>query len=326
LRRVVHAPIPWTRALMAALFAVTWLASAATGADSSDQMCADESPFGGWIRMQHLEQVRRGDQDGCDQVVNVFMTFDLVPSGLDMAGLKAAQAADVARWPKLSPQAREQMWNARLASQVSVERDATKLKYKVWSDGCHDIGGSQQTCDAPGGRASGEIALGEHTPTGFKRYLVTGLQGVHGVIFDPMAPSVKIQTSDWAGEPGRGGSSLLGQYGRAKCVAHAPNGADSVLHFVLTTDGFAALGVIIVPEPMCNAGNYSAGYLCIPPTACFRATDQTQLRQCAINPGKFVAVPFEGNQEQRYPHNAVVRSKISWKFCCGCGQIGGTHH
>jgi hypothetical protein len=59
--------------VLAALWLGICLAPAALGADSSNQKSPDESQLGGWIRMQHLEQVRRGDHDGCNQVVNIFM-------------------------------------------------------------------------------------------------------------------------------------------------------------------------------------------------------------------------------------------------------------
>jgi hypothetical protein len=301
------------RALAAALWLGTALAPAARGADPSSQMCPDESPLGGWIRMQHREQDRRTDQDGCDQVTNVFMTFDLVPSGPSIEVLRAQQAAAEARMAKarpLPPQFHEQMWNLRLAARVGQERDATKLKYWMWSDGCHDIGGSHYTCNVPGGSGFGEITLGESTPTGF---ILNAPLSVHGVIFDPMGPSLRIGTSSASGE------SLLHQ--EEVCVGKAGYGGSRGM---TTLGGFSGLYVSILPEPVCNRGDNSARNFCVPPTACFQTTDATQRRECAIDPGKFAVLPFEGSLEKRFPTagigQAIVFSKMSWKVCCGCGQ------
>jgi hypothetical protein len=138
------APILLTRAMAAALWLGTGLAPAAMGADSPSQICPDDSPLGGWVRMQRREQ-QRLPIGGCDLVVNSFMTFDLVPNGPNIEQSKA----DVARVPNMSPQAREQALNNRLAGLAAGGRSATKLKYQVWTDGCHDIGAGFDTCNAP---------------------------------------------------------------------------------------------------------------------------------------------------------------------------------
>jgi hypothetical protein len=260
--------------------------------------------------MQHLEQVRRTEHDGCDQVTNVFMSFDLVPGGLDMEGLKAAQAEEDARLATgrpLPPQVREQAWNFRLATLAFGGRDATKLKYQIWTDGCHDIGGSLETCNAPGGRATGELRLGEHTPAGFKA--TPRPDGVTGVTFNPMVPSLQIGASCWAGDnlfPNKATCFNSGRYS---------GGSD------LKNTAYCGLGLVIVPAPVCNRSANSAWDFCVPPTTCFETTNATQRQQCATNPGKFAVLPFEGNQEHRFPaREGEVLTKISWKVCCGCGQ------
>ncbi len=298
-----------TGALAAALGAGTCLAPPALGADSSSAMCPDDSPLGGWVRLQRREQVRQTGHDGCDLAVNSFMSFDLVPIGPGIEQIKAQQAAEVARLPNLSPQAREQMLNARLAWLAAGGRAATKLRYKMWSDGCRDIGGAEFTCNGPGGRAAGELTLGEETPTGFRPFEQPQDGPVYSLAFNPMLPSLDIKTG--------GRAESLPQL-NAKCVS-----SNSVGGHLLQSGGLAALSFTISPQPKCDPSN--AMYFCNPPTVCFNATDATQRRECAVNPGKFAALPFEGNMENRSPAG-IVSSKISWKVCCGCGQIGGTHH
>jgi hypothetical protein len=313
LRRVVHAPIPWTRALMAALCAVTCLASAATGADSSNSSCPDGSPLGGWVRLQRHEQLRPFAPSGCDLVVNSFMTFDLVPNGPNIEQSKA----DVARVPNMSPQAREQALNSRLAWLAAGERSATKLKYQVWSDGCHDIGAGFYTCHAPGGRVSGEITLGQETPTGFKPIepaAQLGLMHLYHLTFNPMLPSLQTNTA------GEGLPQL-----RGACVNNAA-GDSPGNSFIAQSGGAAALAFKIEPQRNCQPGDMFVFCNALP-TVCFNPTDEAQRRQCAVNPGKFAALPFEGSLEVRSPNQeGIVFTKISWKACCGCGQIGGTHH
>jgi len=283
--------------------------------------------------MQHLEQVRMNDQDGCDQVANVFMTFDLVPVGPDLEALKALQATEDARLAKgrpLPPQVREQAWNTRLAWLAAGGRGATHLKYKVWSDGCHDIGGVRITCNSPGGRASGEVTLGEETPTGFKVIDQRTLGGgVSTVRFNSMGPSLEIYTTS-------SGESLAHQFD-GTCVSHP---SSSTSGFFPVSSGYGGLYVSIEPEPICLGddpkGENDAWHpaICTPPTACFKPTDEAQRRECISNPGKFAALPFEGNGERRrsltrddgFDRQGLVFHKASWKVCCGCGQIGGTHH
>lgn len=60
---------------------------------------------------------------------------------------------------------------------------------------------------------------------------------------------------------------------------------------------------------------------------CFRRRDDAQRRQCALDPGKFAALPFEGHAERAEPgpnsqafHSGPVFHKAFWKICCGCGQ------
>lgn len=316
MRRVVHAPIPWTRALMAAFCAVTCLASAATGADSSNSSCPNDRPLGGWVRLQRREQMRPFAPSGCDLVVNSFMTFDLVPNGPNIEQIKALIAAFVARVPNMTPQAREQALNSKLAWLAAGGRSATKLKYQVWSDGCHDIGGGFETCNAPGGRASGEITLGQETPTGFKPIEPAAQLGpvsAYGLTFNPMLPSLQINTA------GRGeGLPLL--HGGACFNAGDSQGST----FIVKSGGLAALAFKIEPQRNCQPGDMFV--FCNLPTVCFNPTDEAQRRLCYSNPVKFAALPFEGSLEvPAYPprspaQEGIVSSRISWKVCCGCGQ------
>jgi hypothetical protein len=306
-----HVSFRLASAVAAALWLGTGLAQAAVAADS--EICSKESPLGGWVRTQILEQKRETGQNGCDQVTNAFMTFDLVASGPSIEWLMAHAGSNV------SPAMREQMLSAMLRLHPFGGRHATKLRYKIWSDGCHDIGGDKYTCSAPGGTASGELTLGEETPTGFKQIPQQTRGGeLYEVIFTPTAPSLEIRTM-------LGGASLLHQEGSV-CVGKSGYGNSG---FTPISGGFAALSVMIEPEPTCNLGGDSAQVgdrmfmrFCTPATACFKPTDQAQIRQCAINPGKFAAIPFEGNAEHQSPNTfgGLVSQKSSWKLCCGCGQ------
>jgi hypothetical protein len=331
LRKVVRArngsgrpmPILLTRALAAALWLGAGLAPAAMGADSPSQICPDDSPLGGWIRAQHLDHVRRTEHDGCDQETNVFVSFDLVSAGPDMAVLKAAQAADVARLPNLSSQAREKMWSARLAAQGGVGRYATKLKYRIWTDGCHDIGGDLYTCNAPSARATGELALGEHTPTGFKPIPDADGVSTTELLFTPMAPSLQIS-------PGRRADQDLLPQADGKCVENQRYSTATIGPINRRNIGYGgSISIYIVPAPDCAWDNSPGNPItfCTPPTACFKTTDQAQRRQCNTDPGKFAVLPFEGHAERAVSNReGEVFAKASWKVCCGCGQIGGTHH
>ncbi len=334
------APAPWRRMLAAALCLGMWLAPAALGADSPNQESPDDGKLGGWVRMQHLEQVRRGAEDGCDQVVNVFLMFDLVPAGADTEGLKAQLALEKAQWAKsgMPQQALEKTlklsWNSKLAWLAAGGRAGTKVKYFIQTDGCHDIGGSEYTCDAPGDTASGEITLGEQTATGYKQTAsVLGLLG-GGLTFNPMTPSVKLTSMSWAGTSSQpDGSDVLHQNGRSVCIHHRPSGAPPLReNFHPRGDDVGALLFELSPE--CNGGEPRAGAwtggsaytFCVQPTACFKATDATQRRQCDTTPGKFAVIPFEGNLEQRVPApptygDHIIYTKISWKICDGCGQV-----
>jgi hypothetical protein len=102
-----HVSFRLTSALAAALFLGTCLTPAALGADSSDQTCPDKSPLGGWVRMQHRAQRRLGD-GGCNQVTNVFMTFDLVFDGPSFEQLVAHLP------PKWPPELRQKVVNDML--------------------------------------------------------------------------------------------------------------------------------------------------------------------------------------------------------------------
>jgi hypothetical protein len=318
------APTLSTRVL-AALWLGICLAPAALGADSSNQKSPDESQLGGWIRMQHLEQVRRGDHDGCNQVVNIFMTFDLVPNGLDLEGLKTQLAAEAARMEKsnVPPLTLEKIqklsWSTRLAWLAAGGRSATKLRYVMQTDGCHDIGGSAYTCNAPGDEASGEITFGEHTPTGFKQ-TTNSNHGVKGVGFNPMDPSIRIGTYGESPSSTQGSvTTFLHQFGSniGVCISHPPAGPPVKSTFIPLSGQAGAFDVDIVPAPACNQGDIvragwtgeSAYPFCVSPTACFKATDETQRRQCATNPDKFEMVPFEGNQEQHYPAPPALRRR-----------------
>ena len=334
------APAPWRRMLAAALCLGMWLAPAALGADSPNQESPDDGKLGGWVRMQHLEQVRRGAQDGCDQVVNVFLMFDLVPSGLDLDGLKAQLAEEAARWAKSSipTQTRAKLlktsWDSKLAWLAAGGRAATKIKYLIETDGCHDIGGSEYTCDAPGDTASGEITLGEHTATGYKQTAsLLGLLG-GGLTFNPMIPSVKLTSMSWAttarSEPN--GSSLLHQNGRSTCVHHPSSGGPPQEEGFLPVGGDVRSLVFELSPDCSQSAPRARGWIgdsdkfCVQPTACFKATDATQRQQCVTTPGKFAVIPFEGNREQQYADppswgDYVIHSKISWKICDGCGQV-----
>jgi len=307
------APILLMRALAAALRLGTGLAPPALGADPQSQSCPDDSPLGGWVRLQRHEHKRFGPS-GCDLVVNSFMTFDLVPNGPNVEQIKA----DVARVPNMTPQLREQVLNRKLAWLAAGGRSATKLKYQVWSDGCHDIGAGYYTCNAPGGRASGEIALGQETPTGFKPIEPAAQLGpisLYSLTFDPMLPSLQIRT---AGR-GEGLPQLSGA-----CVNNAA-GDSRGNSFIAVSGGLAALAFIIEPQRNCGPGDMLV--FCNLPTVCFNPTDEAQRQLCYSNPGKFAALPFDGSLEVRSPaQEGVVFTKISWKVCCGCGQINGTHH
>jgi hypothetical protein len=181
------AATPLMRALAAALWLGTCLAPAALAADSSNQKCPDESPLGGWVRMQHVEHTLGWPVNGCEQVINVFLTFDLVNSGPSVEWLTAHLP------PQLPPQVRQQQLNAILMWQSFPGGKATKIKYRMWSDWCHDVGGKDWTCNAPGGTASGEVLLGERTPTGFRDFELHDWRGdVGSVAFNPLNPSLDI--------------------------------------------------------------------------------------------------------------------------------------
>lgn len=214
--------------------------------------------------------------------------------------------------PQLPPQVRQQMLNGIVAAQAAGGRNATKLKYWMWSDGCHDIGGHDFSCSAPGGAGSAELTLGEKSPTGFKQSMQRAPGGgVSVVIFNPMAPSLEIRAHSASGE------SLLHQFG-AMCVSSPRYSTRETSGFIPDSGGFDALGVTIEPEPNCT---WSGTEFCTAPTACFKPTDEAHRRQCAINPGKFAALPFEGNLQHRFPHReGIVFTKVSWKVCSGCGQ------
>ena len=165
-------------------------------------------------------------------MVNVFLMFDLVPAGADTEGLKAQLALEKAQWAKsgMPQQALEKTlklsWNSKLAWLAAGGRAGTKVKYFIQTDGCHDIGGSEYTCDAPGDTASGEITLGEQTATGYKQTAsVLGLLG-GGLTFNPMTPSVKLTSMSWAGTSSQpDGSDVLHQ--TAGSVVHSPSALGS---------------------------------------------------------------------------------------------------
>lgn len=172
-----------TRALAAALCAAVSLAPAAAGADATQ--CPVDSPLGGWVRVQHFEHQQPLPANGCEEVVNVYLTFDLVPDGPSIEWYMAHLS------PQLPPQIRQQMLTVTLARQAFGGRAATKIKYWMWSDGCHDIGGKDFTCKAPGGRASGELTIGEETPTGVRGIESHDPRGdVRSLEFDPLIPDV----------------------------------------------------------------------------------------------------------------------------------------
>ncbi len=303
LRKVVHAPVRWTRKLAAALWLGTCLTSAVLGADSSDLSCPTDSPLGGWIRMREVDHVR-GSLGGCDQVVNIYMTFDLVNLGSLAAGMKASDPM----LAKLPPQIREQMLNTRLSLIAAAGRSATKLKYKMWSDGCHDIGG-ELPCSLPAARASGEFVFDRYTSIGFQSTAPANLSP-QSVVFNPMNPSLQISTAS-------AGESFLYHTGYHCAADEGEKGEASNLSFYVN----------IQPIPVCRPGDSSAWeFACVPPTACFRTTDAGQRHQCAVNPGKFAVLPFEGTQDLHSPkennpnYRGIVANKISWKICCGCGQ------
>ena len=305
-----HVTLRWTSALAATLLLGTCLTPAASSADTSSQLCPNKSPLGGWVRLQRSEQIRRGAQDGCNLVVHSFMTFDLVPNGPNIEQIMAEQAAFVAQWPKLSPQARQQALNGRLARLATGGRSATKLKYKVWSSGCHDIGGDRFTCNAPGATASNEITLGEETPTGFKPFEQRTQGGIYSLTFNPMLPSLQIS-------PG-GSDDRLPQW-NAMCVSNPRFSVRETGGLLARSGGMFALAFYIEPQANCDDPSNAASF-CSKPTVCFKPTDEAQRRQCASDPVKFAALPFEGNMEHQSPDHIVV-SKISWNVCCGCGQL-----
>jgi hypothetical protein len=318
LRRLVHAPIRSGRKLAVALWLGACLTSAVLGADSTDLSCPDNSPLGGWIRMREVDQVRQ-PPGGCNQVVNIYMAFDLVPIGLGVDAQTAQQMeqAQQAVYAKLPPQLREQMQNQRLALLSTGGRSATKLKYKMWSDGCHDIGGAGLTCSMPGATASGEFVFDKHTPIGFLSTAPAWLSP-QSVVFNPMNPSLQIPTLSRSGQsflyPTKPAGECVGQGRRAIL-----DGQDA---------GNGAFYVNIQPEraPICQGNRSSWATACVAATACFQATDPAQRRQCVVNPGKFAVIPFEGTQDLHSPkenaraYSAIVANKISWRICCGCGQ------
>jgi hypothetical protein len=243
------------------------------------------------------------------------MTFDLVPIGEDINAQKAAQAV----YAKLPPQVREKMMNAKLAFAATGGRSATKLTYKMWSDGCHDVGIGQATCNIPGATVSGVFLFENHTPSGFTSTLDHTLSP-WSVIFNPMNPSLQISVLESANV-----SLLYPKLDVGECVPQV--GPPNTLRPYAST-GLGGLYVNIEPErdPICSSRNASAwANSCVPATPCFRATDTAQRHECTVNPGKFAVIPFEGTQVHQNPHfnlytNTTVSHDISWKICCGCGQ------
>ena len=309
-----HVSLRLTSALAAALWLETCLTPAALGADPSDQICPQQSPLGGWVRMQHLAQTRDGD-GGCDQVTNVFMTFDLVFDGPSFEWLVARLP------PQIPPRVRQKMVTDMLAARVGLQRKATKLTYKIWTSGCHPVGGPDFTCSGPGGAGAGELTLGEATPTGFKEIDAkspgSAGGGVWGFGFDPMVPSLQLGASTASNDKPLlhpSGVSCRGPNGSGSGLGSNSDGSEF-------SGGFDALGFTIEPDPNCT--NSTGRSFCTPPTACFQPTDVAQRKECVSNPGKFAALPFEGKAERRYSQwhdEGIVFTKISWKACCGCGQ------
>ena len=296
-----HVTFRWTSALAAALLLGTCLTPAALSVDTSSQMCPHDSPLGGWVHMQHLTQRRDGVDSGCDQVTNVFMTFDLVFDGPSFEQMVAHLP------PQMPPQMRQKVVNDMLAARVGLLRKATKLKYRLWTTGCHPVGDSRYICSAPSGAGVGEWTLGEVTPTGFKAIDSDPQGRLAGDIcclsFNPMVPSLQM-TASAIDKPLLHPSAMW-----------CESGSNSTSTW---SDGFDALGFTIEPGPSCTAGRS----FCSQPTACFQPTDVAQRRECVSNPGKFAALPFEGKGElpfTRLHDEGIVFTKGSWRVCCGCG-------
>ena len=333
-----------TRTLATVLWLGNWLGSAALGADATQ--CPEDNPLGGWIRYQstyHLQPESEGEGGtGCDSEYTQYLRLDMLQKGPHLTHA----TIDAMLSPLLKGSAREttiqQMLNAWGKHALLDPYYVSRIHYQIWTDGCIKVpGGTDYITGLGARRTSGSLVLGEDLPMGFREAPNTA--GSIGFFeFYAMRPEITTNGSlgavdairgpllaDADAEAGVNGKPLL-RRNLSRLYPLMPE------LFYIQPQGTTPPIPGALPY---GSGISTSGYPCpnpgcfqVEPTPCAHP-DSTQQRDCIANPSKYAVIPFEGksgwrNESPRFHvlDGWYVSTAISWKICCGCAQIGGTHH
>ena len=331
--------------LAAALCTAVALAPAARGADATQ--CPEDNPLGGWIRYQstyHFQPIGEGyGGTGCDSEYTQYLRLDMLQ--MDAHITRATIEATLP--PSLKGSAREtilqQMLNSWGKHTLLDPYHVSRIHYQIWTDGCIKApGGTDYITGLGARRTSGTLVLGEDSPTGFRRNL--NMAGSVGY-FEFYAMRPEIATLGWLGGVEAIGGPLSGDVDAEADLKGKPYDYD---HVDLSRMAPRFPGLPHIQPPGTTAPNpgvlgYRSGIstdfgcpgpVCfqVEPTPCAHP-DSTLQRECMANPSKYAVIPFEGKSGWRNasprrsdPDGWYVSTAISWKICCGCAQIGGTHH
>lgn len=183
-------------------------------------------------------------------------------------------------------------------SAVALAYKASELRYTASTDGCFDVPGDDEYCNAEGVSVEGTLPLSEEN-LGYAQ-------------FYPLEPQLAFQY------PAPGWVFEL----TTRCVR--PNAPD----FLTTLSGiseFDQTGLRIAPTSACETYHRCNEY-CVAPTQCLG--NEAFLPDCANHAERYAVIPFEGalvdgpDREESSACTASGSSQVRWRVCCGCAETG----
>jgi len=310
--------------LAAALCVAVSLAPDAWGGGATQ--CPADNPLGSWIRFQaNFHAIPLGANPlltGCDLTYRQFLRLDMAQRVPKFTRAKIEAMLPPSLTGSARDNAVQSMLNQAGKQALLDSYWVTRIHYQVRRSACVKVpGGIDVITGVDPFWGSGTAVLGEDTPQGF-RDVLGGPGGARYITFDPMGPELKSI-----------GSLKEEQVFKEALAAEMQL---SVPQWHTTSHGpDGGIGFPNLPQIVPKTANVPGpNVFLVEPTKCFRANG-AQRSECVANPSEYSMLPFEGRSEWRgetpdashqFPPGWYTSTAISWKICCGCAQIGGTHH
>ena len=359
-------PRQLTRVLVAALCAAVTFAPTAWGADATQCTEDSPLGAWIRFQTDYHVQPRLPGATGCDVTFQQYLRLDMLQTGPKFTRTTIEATIPPSLTGSARDNLVQQMLNQFGKKALIERYHVTRIRFQIRRNECVKTpGGTDTITGLKPLWISGTVVLGEDSPVGFRevRNPVGSLSfdpfgpeiDSHGTLWEDDLVKRAVVPSYRGGfhcEPCT--TAEVDAYKAVHAADDMAQGQDSGPMGDYRSATFETLEPAFPPLPQVlpttashgtstpygieSSGCPSVRCFLVEPTKCFKR-DEAQFRECLANPSKYSVIPFEGKSDWRgetplAPGVAPMAigagwyrsSKIAWKICCGCAQIGGIHH